>query len=143
MDGKVCPTCKTSKPRSEFHKDSQRKDGMRHACKTCYMKRWNELEQLKGRDVRRDKHLRETYGITLREYELLRQGQGGGCAVCHSVPVGEGNRGSLHVDHDHETGKIRGLLCFNCNAALGQAKDSADRLRALAAYLDRNSNGSI
>ena len=58
--------------------------------------------------------------------------QGGGCAVCGRPPK-EGK--SLHVDHDHETGYVRGLLCFSCNAALGHFQDDLDRIDAALIYV--------
>jgi hypothetical protein len=56
------------------------------------------------------------------------EAQGGTCAVCPGEPQ--------HVDHDHETGLVRGILCFNCNQALGNARDNAQVLRGLARYLE-------
>lgn len=64
---------------------------------------------------------------------MLRS-QGGGCALCHRPP----RPGKvLHVDHDHETGSVRGLLCFTCNNALGDFEDDPGRLRAAITYLSR------
>ena len=71
--------------------------------------------------------------LTIARYEEMLAAQGGGCAIC-----GEEAEGSLHVDHDHVTGKVRGLLCVRCNNALGQfQEDPALIVRALA-YLVSN-----
>ena len=71
------------------------------------------------------------FRITLEQYEELLAEQEGGCAICGRPP----RRVSLHVDHDHGTGRVRGLLCFSCNAALGYFGDDGDRLVAAANYL--------
>jgi hypothetical protein len=73
------------------------------------------------------------YKITREEIEKIATDQENKCAVCHR----EFDR-TPHVDHDHVSGKVRGLLCANCNLAIGSAGDSPDRLRAMAAYLDRH-----
>ncbi|MFF7299132.1 endonuclease domain-containing protein [Streptomyces sp. NPDC008265] len=57
--------------------------------------------------------------------------QGGVCVICRIAPA-------EHVDHDHQTGKVRGVLCFSCNAALGQFKDRPDVMRRAAAYVEGN-----
>ena len=71
------------------------------------------------------------YGLTLEDYNRMFEAQSGRCAIC-SVSV-EGAR--LCVDHDHGTGKVRGLLCSLCNRALGQFRDSTELLRKAIAYL--------
>ena len=71
------------------------------------------------------------YGITKEQYDEMFANQGGKCAVCG----GQDRRGVLCVDHDHATGKVRGLLCNNCNATLGHAHDRPDILLGLAEYL--------
>ncbi len=70
--------------------------------------------------------------MTQEEYEARLREQGGGCAVCGRPPK-PGK--SLHVDHDHETGHVRGLLCFKCNAALGQLDDDLERIEAALIYV--------
>ena len=77
-------------------------------------------------------HLRRSFGMTQEEYEARLREQGGGCAVCGRPPK-QGK--SLHVDHDHETGYVRGLLCFSCNAALGHFHDDIDRIDAALTYV--------
>lgn len=75
------------------------------------------------------------YGITAQEYDLLLLTQGGGCAICRRE-CGSGRQ--LAVDHDHDSGDIRGLLCKNCNTGLGLMKDSPALLRAGAAYIEQH-----
>lgn len=72
-------------------------------------------------------HLMRTFGITIEQYDAMLAEQGGGCAICGRRPS---ETISLHVDHDHETGRIRGLLCFRCNNSLGDLDDSQDLLWA-------------
>jgi hypothetical protein len=74
-------------------------------------------------------HLKHRYGIGADEFDELVRQQGGVCAIC-------GRDEPEHVDHSHDTGEVRGILCFNCNGGLGQFRDSIDALRAAAAYLD-------
>ena len=69
------------------------------------------------------------YGLTEEQFEAMWNEQGGLCAACGD-PLVTGD-----VDHNHETGEVRGILCHGCNTALGFAKDSASRLRALAYYV--------
>ena len=75
------------------------------------------------------------YGISEFEYYSMLERQSGGCAICGGVNA---NGRFLSVDHDHETGALRGLLCNNCNAAIGLLKDSPAILKAAGAYLRRN-----
>lgn len=78
------------------------------------------------------------YGITVEEFERRRVEQGGACAICLIVPIKvEGKPEPLHVDHDHETGTIRGLLCGPCNTSLGGFKDDPAVLQAAIDYLAR------
>lgn len=79
--------------------------------------------------------LKYKYGITLQQYHQLLAEQGGRCGNLgcrRAEPLG---RGAWHVDHDHTTGRIRGLLCAHCNLMIGQAHDSVQRLRGAAEYL--------
>lgn len=85
--------------------------------------------------VMRSWNLRANYGISIDDYDRMLAGQGGCCAVC-GVPGGEARPHRLHVDHDHITGLVRGLLCANCNHALGKLRDDPNLIRALAAYIE-------
>jgi dCMP deaminase len=75
------------------------------------------------------------YGMTPEQYEALFVLQGGMCAICHNPPLGKEN---LSVDHDHKTGKVRGLLCQNCNRAIGGLQESMGNLRGAINYLTRH-----
>lgn len=78
------------------------------------------------------RYIRRQYGITIDEYDAILEKQGGGCAICKGDTKG---RGRYHVDHCHETGKVRGLLCAKCNILLGHANDDTRLLRAAISYL--------
>ena len=88
----------------------------------------------------RKRYLKKKYGISFDDYENLFRLQGGVCAVCNrpeTMSIGR-KITNLSVDHDHKTGKVRGLLCFACNTALGQLGESIDRIRSLAAYVEKH-----
>lgn len=84
----------------------------------------------------RNHRLRREFGITATEWDQLLAAQGGGCAICRS-PFGDSTGKPLAVDHCHETGAVRGLLCFACNFGVGLYKNDPERLRSAADYLDR------
>lgn len=75
------------------------------------------------------------YGLAGEEFQQMLEAQGGKCAVCGTSEWG-GAKGTPHVDHDHTTGTVRGLLCNHCNLALGHAKDNPNLLREMANYLE-------
>jgi hypothetical protein len=82
-------------------------------------------------------HLKKCYGLTEFQYDAMVIEQAGGCATCgepYSIEK------KLHVDHDHATGKVRGLLCTGCNKALGCVKDNPDVLIKLAGYIERSTS---
>lgn len=89
-----------------------------------------------GRDNDRGRKaaLRNNYGLTLEQWDELFESQGGKCAICGEAPDPAKRR--FHVDHNHTTGAVRGILCHNCNLALGHSKESKDRLQAMIEYLD-------
>lgn len=83
----------------------------------------------------RNQHLKTNHGITLSDYDAMLERQGGGCAICGDTPP-PGR--SFHVDHNHETDRLRELLCERCNPGLGSFRDDPELLRAAADYLDRH-----
>jgi len=89
------------------------------------------------RAVQRKAYLKRNFGITPERYTELEQSQNSKCAICHGVQP-SGRR--LAVDHCHDTGKVRGLLCNPCNTAIGLLGDDPERLRAAVSYLERSRN---
>jgi len=81
--------------------------------------------------------LRKLYGMTVEEYDERLASQGGGCAICGAKP----GRRSLPVDHDHETGLVRGILCTDCNTALGSFDDDPALLLRAIEYLMEGNDG--
>lgn len=149
---KVCATCGATKPLTEFHRSATGKDGRRGSCGLCQNEKSRvnrqenvEREQRRKRDWyqehkdevadrMRESHLIRRYGITTAEYETLLEAQNGVCAIC-ARPESSSRYGYLAVDHDHETGVVRGLLCGGCNKALGGFGDSEELLAKAIAYL--------
>ena len=84
-------------------------------------------------------HRRAKFGITPEQYDAMLKEQGGVCAICREPETGRNRAGavSLAVDHDHETGLVRGLLCNTCNRGIGLLKDRPDILRSALQYLER------
>jgi len=131
MKLKQCSSCKKIKPIDDFYKDRHLKDGLGSACKLCMAKYAKEyrrknlskikkskrqwyIENVDG-EYRRRAKLKYKYNITLEQYDKMFKKQNGNCAICGSPELII----RLSVDHDHETGKIRGLLCKSCNIKLG------------------------
>lgn len=131
MDKKFCNKCKTEKDISEFSKRSDRPLGVQSGCKECH-KQLNKDWLSKNRVRRQNDWLQFRYGISLEERNTKLSLQKGQCAICLK-PFGEFSR--PNVDHNHETGQVRGLLCQNCNAGLGMFQDSSKLLELASAYL--------
>lgn len=94
-------------------------------------RRWHEENREQHRRGSWACKLRAEYGLTLEQHEAMIEAQGGRCAICL-------RKRKLCVDHDHETGKVRALLCRPCNTMLGNAEDVPNRLRAAAKYLEKH-----
>jgi len=131
---KCCVKCKTEKPFSDFNRNSTRLDGRRTDCKSCQVKATFESRRRRKWFIR--------YGMTMETYQTLFDMQGGVCAICHKPETGKANNGKtrlLAVDHCHENGNIRGLLCGKCNRIIGELGDDPLLFRAMADYLDHYS----
>ena len=154
---KTCSSCYKEKLVDEFSKQKVRPDGLNITCKVCINARqairyqdpkvrqrsaesgarWRE----RNPDADADKTLRRKYGITLAQYDELFAAQGGVCALCKKGETtkrrkkGEG-RERLAVDHCHDTGRVRGLLCFKCNTAIGSLGDTEADAQRVVDYLN-------
>jgi hypothetical protein len=100
----------------------------------AYMRGYRSKNTERSRELVENSRVKATYGITLAEKKEIWESQGECCAACRARDNG-GRRWT--IDHDHDTGEIRGLLCKNCNTALGMVGDSPYRLTALLGYLGR------
>jgi uncharacterized protein with PIN domain len=160
-DGKLkwCPTCKQLLPIVEFHNNKRSWDGLYDRCKGCNSVVSNAWHRDKAKDdeyraaknrrsaqwraankgerlsrLYKSYNLRQNYGISLQDFEGMLAEQANACAVCHEDFT---TASSAHVDHDHETGVVRGLLCTSCNNGLGRFSDDPELLRRAADYVER------
>lgn len=95
---------------------------------------WLKAHPEKRLTAQRRWRMKKQYGITLEEYEILLEKQNGMCAICKSENT-HSKGYCFAVDHDHKTGKVRGLLCHQCNLALGNIKDNVQTLHSMIRYL--------
>ncbi len=128
---KICPRCEQEKSLDNFWKRKTRKgEQPASLCKACSTEK-NRYKKTKVQ--RREKHLIRKYSIFLKDYSIMLIEQRGCCAIC-SKPEEEESYQVLHVDHCHKTGRVRGLLCRNCNHVLGLMKDNPELLRRAADF---------
>jgi len=111
-------------------------------CRTCI--RLRPADKVRSQRDRRTK-LKRKYGMTESDLQALLSAQDGRCAICRVTLnlLKQQSGETAHIDHDHATGKVRGVLCMRCNTALGYFRDSSATLIAAAAYLRRNSEGAM
>jgi hypothetical protein len=136
-----CSKCNTEQNVLNFHKSSKTKSGYQSWCKLC-SKEWASTPKRKEQHRNRyhsnkDKHYynyfyKRTYGITSEQYNEMLKDQNNVCKICFSSCL---TKRRLAVDHCHETGKVRGLLCAKCNSLLGQAGDKIEILEKAIKYL--------
>lgn len=161
----VCSRCHEEKPVEEFYRDPSRPGGVSSFCKVCkkvygqehhqgYKARRNILRKLlrpsqedrigkmAGTILREQENDRERsrryIGLTRAQVEQMISDQKGCCPIC-GTDLLELDPRRVHVDHDHQTGKIRGVLCGHCNTMLGLARENIDTLKAAIAYLEEHS----
>jgi hypothetical protein len=129
---RTCINCKESKSPADFYVRNKVKGHLSSTCKECDKARAKK-RHLENPDRTKNNDLMRTYGITLEEHTRMFEEQNGVCYLCKKP--GDGRWKKLCVDHDHETGKVRKLLCRSCNTALGQVGDSVDLLKSMIEYL--------
>jgi Autographiviridae endonuclease VII len=165
---KACVKCGVVQPLDCFYMAPGTRDGHRGDCKSCFRakakarypqvreaniaraRKWREdnLERFQANQRRmrntpegklrqRAGHLMRKFGMTIEQYDEMLAAQGGGCFICARPPREDI---SLHVDHDHSTGKVRGILCFRCNNALADFQEDVRLLAKAADYLDRHAH---
>lgn len=136
----ICRLCGLTKEKDEFpvRRESGRRRTECRACQSAKALAWGRANEVRRRESKRkyqarntearaEKYLMRVYGVTREQAQLIREG--GSCAICGS----SGRR--LHVDHDHASGAIRGLLCKNCNHGLGMFRDNYELVAQAALYL--------
>ena len=131
---KQCSSCKQHLPINEFSPDKGKKSGLSSQCKTCRRLRYSTRYNKTYRDTR----LKTLYNLNFGDYEIMFANQNGKCKICSSSDTGRGDKW-LVVDHCHQSGKIRGLLCNTCNRALGLFKDNIQTLEKALSYLNDSS----
>lgn len=119
---RVCIKCGNEKPIKEFYKRGSARRGVDTACKTCRNVRMRILQRYRE------------FGMTEEDHTKMLSEQNGVCAICGKPdPLSQ----ALAVDHDHETGVVRGLLCSHCNKGLGLFRENAELLVAAAEYIKK------
>ena len=127
---KTCTRCLQEKDDSEFYlikRPPPRKPTLYRHCKECHKEVSKE-----NTAYAKDWELKKKYGITLEEYREQVTKRENRCDVCSEVVR------TLHVDHNHTTGKVRGYLCGSCNRAIGLLKDSSAVCKGASNYLEKH-----
>ena len=138
---KTCIKCGVTKSLDQYYKDRAKKDGIRNCCAECDRKK-GELRRKAFPDkvkneVRNSKYIKK-YGITAKEVNNMFLDQNGKCNIC-ATELQEGI--FTCVDHDHDSGKVRSLLCRMCNLLLGNARESQHILNQAIEYLNTHKQG--
>lgn len=157
MDTKLCGSCKTTKPVDQMRVDRGKPGAVCLDCNREKSRAWRlanperhkaKLREIYYRDPSKARRsaLKKKYGLSWDQYQSMISSQSGACGICGKPP----SDGILRVDHNHETGVVRGLLCDTCNRAIGLLKDCQRVLRSAADYVEssgalkfRGSSGTV
>lgn len=144
---KTCTLCNKRKTLKHFYKDKSKKDGFRYDCKNCFKKRAKKWENLnpnyrklrykKRKLQEKNNTLIYKFGISLKEYKQLLKSQNNVCAICLKKEERKYRNKirSLATDHNHITGKVRGLLCQKCNLGISHFNEDIKILFKAISYL--------
>ena len=127
---KKCSVCKEVKSLDLFHVNNKSPDKRQYYCKACKADHYKS-----DPDCNRRNNYKKRYGITVDDYNSMLEEQGHRCAICKAESPDK-RCVRFHVDHCHTTGKVRGLLCNNCNIGLGKFQDNPQFLIEAAKYLN-------
>jgi hypothetical protein len=133
-----CNKCGKDKSIHDFCIDKTRPSGHSKPCKSCHTedgRKYKKDNPLKVKQYFRNNHLAKTYGVSTDWYKLKIESQNNLCAICKRSESAYGN---LCVDHDHNTGKVRDLLCNRCNSAIGFLDEDILRFEAAIEYLKKH-----
>lgn len=149
---KICSKCKKEKPLVEFCKDRSEKDGLNHTCRACakinsqkYFSnpvnreksakaalKYKKENETHFKKYAREYRLNKYYNLSLEDYDKMFEAQNGCCAICGQPETTTTKFGAtrlISIDHDHKTGKIRGLLCTYCNTRLGWYEEQKENIK--------------
>ena len=147
METRECRVCGDNKNLlADFYlsrKDPTKKSSYAYECKDCTIKRTVQYNKDNSETVR-SQYLKRAYGMTFEEFENMLSEQNNCCAICGTNKPSKtrGRVKRFHVDHDHKTGKIRGLICKSCNIALGEVEDNIHILKSMIQYLESHEQAS-
>lgn len=140
MQNKNCSSCKIEKSLDEFYSKKRGKLGVSAECKSCFRARMTKTKDKQNLSkeeqnlLSKKRHLRKHYDLSLEDFEELSKKQNYQCAIC-GMPENSCRPFGLNVDHDHRSGKIRGLLCRSCNLGLGLFRDNELILKNALNYI--------
>lgn len=147
VEGKHCKDCEAWKPLADYYEyRSGGKNYRLGRCKVCHLE-WISKHHAKNPGLKKEqanrhwhkvgynKRMEKQYGLTREQFDLLADEQHGVCAICLKQPE------KWNIDHDHATGKVRGLLCSPCNLGIGCLGDDEANLRRAADYLQEHRQG--
>jgi hypothetical protein len=140
-----CSACGKKLPTTEFYSDPRVKSGLRRRCRKCHSRK--NYESRKTSDARHAQPEYERvarfrkFGLTEDEWQAMRKRQKDRCKICgqRETLKSKGQVKNLCIDHCHDTGKVRGLLCNRCNTSIGWFNDDPKLLRSAVAYLEEHS----
>lgn len=143
-DPKFCRRCEEWKPRSKFHPLRKGSPYVHSLCGPCSYKEVAEYAKAKNKRYRRNYYYlwagnSKSNRIPRTQYEDMLRAQGGACKICRKTEPGRSTNRRFCVDHDHVTGKIRGLLCHDCNTGIAHFKENVAFLGSAMEYIQEHS----